>query len=108
MWAQLITLDVKAEKVTDLPAMYAHLQAIEQPNSGLVRTSVFQDAKNPTRAYVLVVFASEEQARARERDPRRAQGLAELQVLMAEMLDGAPQFVDLTVLRDLASAPPAP
>ena len=107
MWAQLITLDVKAEKVADLSAMHTHLQAIEQPDSGLLRTSFFQDAKNPGRAYVLVVFASEEQARAREQDPRRKEGLSALQALMADMLEGPPQFVDLTVLHDIATAPPA-
>ena len=77
------------------------LQATEQPNSGLVRSTMMQDQKDPSRYYMLVVFESEERARARENDERRQEGLAKVRVLMAEIFDGAPEFVDLTVLEEV-------
>jgi quinol monooxygenase YgiN len=100
MWAQLITLNVKPERVHDLPTMYQQLKSAEQPDSGLLRTTFLVDDKEPGRAYILVVFASEAHARAREQDPRRQQGLAAMQATMAEVLAGPPQFADLTVLVD--------
>jgi quinol monooxygenase YgiN len=100
VWAQLITLNVKPERMRDLPTMYEQLQSAEQPDSGLLRTTFLVDEKEPGRAYILVVFASEDHARARERDPRRRQGLAAMQATMAEVLAGPPQFADLTVLLD--------
>jgi hypothetical protein len=47
---------------------------------------------------MLVVFESEAKARARENDPARQEGLQGVRAMMAEMFDGAPQFVDLTVV----------
>jgi hypothetical protein len=47
---------------------------------------------------MLVVFESEEQARAREQDPRREKGLAEARAMMAEMFNGSFEFVDLEVV----------
>ena len=47
------------------------MRTFEQPESGLLRTTVMQDQKDPARVFVLVVFESEEKARARETDPRR-------------------------------------
>lgn len=49
---------------------------------------------------MLVVFESEEKARAREADPRREEGLAGARAMMAEVFDGRPEFVDLTVVKD--------
>jgi hypothetical protein len=43
------------------------------------------------------VFESEEKARARERDPRRQEGLQAMQATMADTLAGPPEFTDLTV-----------
>jgi hypothetical protein len=40
------------------------IRAAEQPGSGLVRTLVMHDQKDPSQVYTLVVFESEEQARA--------------------------------------------
>jgi hypothetical protein len=60
----------------------------------------FRDQKDPTRFFTLVIFESEEKARAREQDPRRQEGLAAARAAMAEVFDGAPEFVDLTVIND--------
>ena len=43
------------------------LRKTEQPGSGLVRSLVMQDQKDTSRAYMLVVFESEEKAREGKR-----------------------------------------
>jgi hypothetical protein len=48
------------------------------------------------------VFESEEKARAREQDPRRQEGLKPVQALMADLLEGPPEFVDLIVDEHIA------
>lgn len=97
MWAQLITARLKPGKEDQLPKVYEQLQAAEQPDTGLVRSIAMQDQNDPTRAYMLVLFESEEKARAREADPRREEGLAEARATMAEIFEGPPEFVDLIV-----------
>jgi quinol monooxygenase YgiN len=100
MWAQLITMHAKADRLQDLEAVMGMLHAAEQPDSGLVRTITMQDQSDPSRVYTLVVFESEEKARAREQDPRRAEALTSVRALMSEVFDGPPEFVDLTVVGD--------
>jgi antibiotic biosynthesis monooxygenase (ABM) superfamily enzyme len=98
MWAQLITTRLKAGREGDLPRLEDELRKVEQPGSGLIRSLVMQDQKDPSRAYMLVVFESEAKARARESDPKRQESLETARTLMAEIFDGAPEFVDLTVV----------
>ncbi len=82
--------------------LFGHLESAEQPDSGLLRSTAFRDNADPTRLHMLVVFESEEKARAREQDPRRSEGLAAANAVMAEILDGPPEFTDLTVVYDAA------
>jgi len=98
MWAQLITTRIKAGRESELPRLFETLHAAEQPGSGLLHTFGLQDQQDPTRAFVFVVFESEEKARSRENDPRRAEGLVDARAVMAEIFDGPPEFVDLTVV----------
>jgi heme-degrading monooxygenase HmoA len=100
MWAQLMKVRSKPEREPDLQAVFEQLQAIEPPDSGLVRTTAMRSQSDPDLVYVLVVFDSEEKARARERDPGRQEGLKSIQAAMAEILDGPREFIDLNVLRD--------
>lgn len=100
MWAQLITVRLKPGKEGDLPQLVEQLQATEQPDSGLLRSSAMQDQKDPSRVHMLVVFESEEKARERENDPRRDESLRTVRATMAEIIDGAPEFTDLTVVAD--------
>ena len=100
MWAQLITMRLKPGKEEDLPSLYEQLRAAEQPDSGLVRTTAFRDQKDPSRIYHMVVFESEEKAREREQDERREAGLTAARATMAEIFDGPPEFVDLTVIEE--------
>ena len=73
------------------------IRAAEQPGSGLVRTLVMHGQKDPSQVSTLVVFDSEEQARAGEQDPRRQEALQAARALMAGIFDGPPQFTGLTV-----------
>jgi hypothetical protein len=78
-----------------------HLRTVEQPDSGLLRTIVMQDQSDPGHVFVLVVFESEEKARAREADPRRHEGIQALRTDPVAVLQGAPEYTDLNVLADL-------
>ena len=98
MWAQLQKLSSKPERESELLDALEQLQAIEQPDSGLLRTTVMRSQADPSLVYVLVVFDSEEKARAREQDPRRQQGLERIRAAMGDVLDGPPEFFDLNVL----------
>ena len=102
MWAQLISLRVKDDSDAAVTALVDHLQSIEQPDSGWVRTTAMRDQSDPNRVLILAVFEDEAKARARESDPRRADGLATLRTMMGEILAGAPEFTDLVVLADVA------
>ena len=102
MWAQLITTRLKPGKEDDLPKLVAQLRATEQPGSGLVRSTAMRDQNDPSRVYMLVVFDSEDKARERENDPRRAEGMQAARATMAEIFDGPPEFVDLMVVDEVS------
>ena len=101
MWAQLITARLKPGQEAGLAKMVELLRATEEPGSGLVRSTAMQDQNDPSRVYMLVVFESEEKARARETDPRRQEGVQALRTSLAEILDAAPEYTDLNVIADL-------
>ena len=98
MWAQLMRFRVKPGK--DTAGLREQLQLVEQPDSGLLRTMIMQDQKDADQFYTLVVFESEEKARARERDPRRQEGLQVLRAMLADRLAGPPEFTDLAVAEE--------
>jgi quinol monooxygenase YgiN len=98
MWAQLMRFRVKPGK--DTAGLREQLQAVEQPDSGLLRTMIMQDQKDPDQFYTLVVFESEEKARARESDPRRQEGLQVLRAMLADRLAGPAEFTDLAVVEE--------
>lgn len=98
MWAQLMKVRTPPEREAQMLGVFEQLRAIEQPDSGLVRTTVMRSQADPGLAYVLVVFTSEEHARAREADPRRQEGLERIRASMGEAMDGAPEFTDLDVV----------
>jgi antibiotic biosynthesis monooxygenase (ABM) superfamily enzyme len=98
MWAQIIKTHLKPGMDSEYLALMDQFKAIEQPNSGLVRSFAMRDAKDPETVYMMVMFDSEEKARLRENDPRRTEGLKAASQTMAQIFDGEPQFVDLDVL----------
>lgn len=59
-----------------------------------------RDGNDPTKAHALIVFKSQEMARAREQDPATATAMQGARALMAEVCDGPPTFMDLDVVRD--------
>jgi quinol monooxygenase YgiN len=102
VWAQLIQMRVKPDEGID--EMMSEIRAAEQDGSGLVRSIVLRDQSDPTTFLTLVVFESEELARAREQDPRRHERLATARQIMADVLDGPPVFTDLEVVAEWTGA----
>jgi heme-degrading monooxygenase HmoA len=100
MWAQLQRLTSNPEKEEQLLEVIEQVKAIEQPDSGLQRTMVMRSQSDPSQVFVLVIFDSEEKARAREQDPRRQEGLGAIRAALGDAMDGAPEFFDLDVIRD--------
>jgi quinol monooxygenase YgiN len=103
MWARLIKTRLKPGREEELERLYQQLRATEQPGSGLVRSTAMRDQKDPSLVYMMVVFESEEKARAREQDPRRQEGLQEARATMAEIFEGPPEFVDLIVVEEITT-----
>jgi heme-degrading monooxygenase HmoA len=101
MWAQLSSVRVQEGAADVVRAAMEQLRSFEQPDSGLLRTLVMQDQRDPAHVFVLVVFESEEKARARESDPRRDEGVQALRASLAEILAGAPEYTDLRVIAEL-------
>jgi len=100
MWAQMISARLKPGADDGLQRLTEQLQATEQPGSGLVRSTLMREQNDPNQLRFLVVFESEEHARAREGDERRQQGLEAARATMAEIFDGPPSFTDLTVVTE--------
>ena len=101
MWAQLIRTRVKDGSGEEgLRQLFQQLRDAEHADSGLVRTLVMHEQHDPNSVLMLVVFESEEKARARENDPRRADGLAAARATMAEIFDGPPSFTDFVVVNE--------
>jgi hypothetical protein len=84
----------------DAEQMIKEIRAAEQEGSGLVRSLMMRDQADPNRMLTLVVFESEEQARAREQDPRRSERLEAARSIMAEIFEGPPSFTDLAVIEE--------
>lgn len=100
MWAQIIKSPLKPGNEERVKELLAELRAVEQPDSGLLRSTAMRDQNDPTQLYLMVVFENEEQARAREQDPRRAEGLEAVRALMGDILAGPPEFIDLDVIEE--------
>ena len=100
MWAQIIKTRVKPGSEADVAVLMDQFKAAEQVDSGLIRSTTMRDQKDPDSLYIMVVFDSEESARAREQDPRRDPGLAAARETMARIFEGPPEFTDLTVVSE--------
>ena len=102
MWAQLITLTLKPGQDEHLETLFDQLHAGESAGSGVLRTLGMRDQNDPSKVHTLVLFESEEKAREREKDSSRDAAMQPVRSLMAQMFDGAPQFIDLNVVSDKA------
>ena len=88
--------EVAVEAGERYPGLREQLQAVEQPDSGLLRTMIMQDQKDPDEFYTLAVS----RARRRERDRRREEGLQALRAMLADILASPPEFTDLAVVEE--------
>jgi len=102
MWAQIIKTRVKPGSDAELAVLMDQFKAAEQTDSGLIRSTTMRDQNDPDSLYIMVVFDSEESARAREQDPRREPGLAAARETMGRIFEGAPEFIDLNVVAETA------
>lgn len=98
MWAQIQRVSTNPESEAEVLGIFEQLRAIEQEDSGLLQTLVMRSQRDPTEVFVVVVFESEEKARAREEDPRRQEPLQRIRGAMGTVLNGPPEFFDCTVL----------
>lgn len=98
MWAQLISMRLEEGSEGELTGVLDALDAVEQPDSGLLRSLAMAERADPRQVHLLVVFESEEMARVREDDPRRQDALMPVREKMAEIFEGPPTFADLDVV----------
>ncbi len=98
MWAQVQRVKTSPESDAEVLEVFDQSRAIEQENSGLLQTLVLRSQADPADVFVVVVFESEEKARAREVDPRRQEPLERIRGAMGNLLDGPPEFFDCDVL----------
>lgn len=103
-WAQLVKTHVKSGKEGELVQVLGQIQAIEKPGSGWVRSITGRDQKDPNSYYSIILFESEEKARAREGDPDRHQPLQAAIAKMEEIADAPREFVDLDIVADGSAA----
>jgi hypothetical protein len=56
--------------------------------------------RDPNTLYMMVVFDSEDSARAREKDPRRQDGLKLAAETIGQIFEGSPEFTDLNIVAE--------
>ena len=98
MWAQMQRVRTDPDKEAQVLEIFEQLRSIEQEDSGLLQTLVMRSQADPAEVFVVVVFESEEKARARDKDPRRQEPLQRIRASMGDVLDGPPEFFDCNVL----------
>lgn len=93
MWAQLLKMTVRPENEDQLQNLSKtwEREVGNSSGSGWMRTQILRSEEHPDEVYLLVYFESEEKARANEATPRHQ----ELTGQMANLAEGAPEFVDL-------------
>ncbi len=98
MWAQLITVRVKEGGAEEVQRIMDVLRDAEIAGSGIVRQIVTRDQADPQVIRTIAIFESEEKARARDIDPRRAEASGRAHAMLAAIVDGPPTFNDLEVI----------
>ena len=94
MWAQLVKMHSKDGSEGALENLERQWEESvgRATDSGWMRTMAFTSTENPRDAYLLVMFESEEKARANENSPQHQEFLSK----MMDAVDGTPEYVDLT------------
>ena len=98
MWAQLIKMRVKEEAADRLLAINRQWeeQVGRGTDSGWQRSLIFRSTADPGEWYEVTYFESEEKARANERSQRHLELLGQ----MTQLIDGDPEYVDLTPVEE--------
>ncbi len=98
MWAQLVKMRAKAGSEETLQRLNQEWeeQVGRGTDSGWVRSLTFRNANDPNEWYDLVFFESEEKARANERNQKHQEVLQQ----MLPLMDGQPEYVDLTPVNE--------
>jgi hypothetical protein len=98
MWAQLITLRARegaADQLLDINRQWEE-QVGRGTDSGWLRSLFFRSAADPNEWYEVAYFESEEKARANERSQKHLDLLGQLM----QLIDGQPEYVDLTPVQE--------
>jgi antibiotic biosynthesis monooxygenase (ABM) superfamily enzyme len=98
MWAQLFKMRVPAgneDKLLEINNQW-EAQVGRGTDSGWLRSLIFRATANPNEWYEVVLFESEEKARANERSQKHQVILAQ----MTPLMDGDPEYVDLTPVQE--------
>lgn len=101
MWAQQIKFRAKPGRESEIRSLFDEINSLEQPGSGLLRSTVMRDTRDHLSFHAFVVFESEEKARARESDPVRQQALSGVMARKGELFEMPPAFVDFDVLAEV-------
>jgi quinol monooxygenase YgiN len=96
MWAQIIKSRLKAGADEEFRRVNEDIGALAVQRSGWVRSLVLRDQNDPQQIYSVVVFESEEKARATEQTPETQEIVARVRAVM----DGMPEYVDCEVVSD--------
>lgn len=99
-WAQLMTMRVRPGNENAMQRIEAQWeeQIGRGTESGWVHSSLLRSVNDPTEWYTLVSFESEAKARANEKSAQH-QALVDQ---FAPLIDGQPDYVDLTPVHDSA------
>ena len=98
MWAQLIKMRIPAgneEKLREINRQWEE-HVGRGTDSGWERTFLFRKANDPREWYEVVYFESEQKARANERSQKHQELLGQ----MLPLIDGRPDYVDLTPVQE--------
>lgn len=98
MWAQMIKMRVKEEATDRLLAINRQWeeQVGRGTDSGWLRSFILRNRVDPEEWYEVTYFESEEKARANERSQRHLELLGQ----MTQLIDGEPEYVDLTPVEE--------
>lgn len=91
MWAQIIKVRLKPGAEETMRGM---MDEFEGSNSPINHSVTLQNQRDPSEYYTVVVFESEEAARANENAPEQQERISRIQALY----DGQPEFVDCNVV----------
>jgi heme-degrading monooxygenase HmoA len=95
MWAQIIKARLKQGAEAEMQQLMGEIEGATQ-RSPFVGSTVLQNQNDPSEYYNIVLFESEEAARANENTPEQQDRVRRIQGLY----DGPPEFVNCNVVHE--------